>query len=87
MVIVYTEIMARPRKIDEERFIARQIRFQPGLWRELERRVSARERSAFIRQALRAALLRRAAEALRDYYGADAEAREWAAFAGDTPDE
>jgi hypothetical protein len=47
--------MARPRgtgKTLEEKFISRNIRFPPALWAEIERRIPARRRSAFIRQAI-----------------------------------
>ena len=47
--------MARPRgtvKPPQEKFLAKNIRFPPTLWAEVERRVPARERSAFIRRAV-----------------------------------
>jgi hypothetical protein len=47
--------MARPRgtvKAPEDKFLSKNIRFPPALWAEIERRVPARERSAFIRRAI-----------------------------------
>jgi hypothetical protein len=69
------------------RFITRAIKWPPELWTEVEQRIPERERSAFIRQAVKDALIRRAAERLRAYYAEDPEAVEWAEFAGDTLDE
>jgi metal-responsive CopG/Arc/MetJ family transcriptional regulator len=63
------------------------MRWPPELWTEVERRIPERERSEFVRQAVKDALLRRAAERLQNYYATDPEAIEWAEFAGDTPDE
>lgn len=69
--------MSRPPKNADEKFVARQLRFPPDLWNELESRIPRSERSVFIRQALRAALMRRAAARLARYYAEDPEVREW----------
>jgi hypothetical protein len=47
--------MARPRgtvKDPEEKFLSKSIRVPPALWAEIERRVPARKRLAFIRRAI-----------------------------------
>ena len=44
------------------------------------------ERPDFVRKAITDALMRRAAEKLRDYYSTDPEAVEWSEFAGDVLD-
>ena len=82
--------MARPRgtgKPPGEKFITRTLRWPPELWSEVEEHIPERERSEFIRQAVRDALFRRAAERLRDYYATDPEVVEWADFVGGAPDE
>lgn len=56
---------------------------QSDVWEELQSRVPDQERSTFVREAVRDALMRRAAERLRGYYTNDAEAVEWAEFIGD----
>jgi hypothetical protein len=63
------------------------MKWPPELWSEVEASIPERERSAFIRQAVKDALLRRAAERLQHYYATDPEAVEWAEFAGDSLDE
>jgi quinolinate synthase len=60
------------------------MKWPPELWMEVEANVPERERSEFIRQAVKDALLRRAAERLQHYYATDPEAVEWAEFAGDS---
>jgi Arc/MetJ-type ribon-helix-helix transcriptional regulator/DNA-binding CsgD family transcriptional regulator len=82
-IFVYIHCMASPGKTEEEKVSGRQVKLPPDLWAAVEERVPSRERSAFIRQAVRDALLRRAAEKLQTYYSTDQEALEWAAFAGD----
>jgi hypothetical protein len=60
--------MARPKgtgRPPEERLRGRTVRFSPGLWAELERRVPACERSRFIRRAVERELVR-LREARRD---------------------
>jgi hypothetical protein len=82
--------MSRPRgstKLPEQIYVTRSIRWPPELWTEVEARVPARERSAFIREAVKEALFRRAAERLQGYYSSDPEAVEWAEFAGEVSDE
>jgi hypothetical protein len=86
----YTSGMARPigtGKPPDERYITRAVKWPPELWKEVEERIPERERSAFVRQAVKDALLRRAAERLQHYYATDPEAVEWAEFAGDSLDE
>jgi hypothetical protein len=81
--------MARPQgtgKAPGEKFVTKPIKWPPDLWREVEARVPEGERSEFIRQAVRDALLRRAAERLKGYYATDPEAVEWAEFVGDESD-
>jgi metal-responsive CopG/Arc/MetJ family transcriptional regulator len=66
------------RKPVEEKFITRTLKWPPELWSEVEEHVPERERSEFIRQAVKDALMRRAAERLRSYYATDPEVVEWA---------
>jgi hypothetical protein len=58
------------------------MRWPPELWTEVEERIPERERSAFIRQAVKDALLRRAAERLQYYYATDPVTVAWAEFVG-----
>ncbi len=67
--------------------MARQVRFSPALWERVEQRIPERERSAFVRQAVEEALLRRAAEDALTYYTSDLDAREIAEFVGEDPGE
>jgi hypothetical protein len=82
--------MARPRgtgKSTEEKFITKTLKWPPDLWSEVEAHIPERERSEFIRQAVKDAVFRRSAERLRDYYATDPEVVEWADFVGEAPDE
>jgi hypothetical protein len=63
------------------------MKWPPELWREVEARIPERERSAFIRRAVKDALLRRAAERLQHYYATDPETVAWGEFIGDDLDE
>jgi hypothetical protein len=66
-------------------YVTRTIRWPEELWASITASIPPGERSAFVRDAVRDALLRRAAERLRRYYDLEPEAIEWAAFAGDAP--
>jgi hypothetical protein len=82
--------MARPKgtgKPPEERFVTKAMKWPPDLWREVETRIPERERSAFIRRAVKDALLRRAAERLQSFYATDPETVAWGEFVGDDTDE
>lgn len=82
--------MSRPRgtgKPPDEKYVTRSMKWSPELWAEVEEQIPERERSAFIRQAVKEALFRRAAERLREYYATDPEVAEWADFVGEPPDE
>jgi hypothetical protein len=59
------------------------MRWPPELWAEIEELVPERERSLFIRRAVKEALLRRAAERLVSFYSSDPETVEWSEFIGD----
>jgi hypothetical protein len=78
---------AQPRKPKAERSVTKAIRWPPELWAEIEALVPERERAPFIRRAMRAALMRRAAERLVGFYATDVETVEWSEFVGDDPDE
>ena len=82
--------MSRPRgtgKAPGDKYVTKAMKWPPELWLEVVENIPERERSAFIRQAVKDALLRRAAERLQHYYATDPEAVEWAEFAGDSLDE
>lgn len=51
--------LGRPKKTDDEKFIARSVRFHPRLWEEFSELVPAGERSALIQRLLERELKRR----------------------------
>jgi hypothetical protein len=63
----------KPEEPPEQGYVTKAIKWPPALWQEVEARIPERERSAFIRQAVKDALLRRAAERLQDFYATDPE--------------
>lgn len=75
----------RSGKAPTERYVTKAMRWPPELWAEIEELVPERERAAFIRHAVKEALLRRAAERLVGFYASDPETADWADFVGDDP--
>ena len=69
------------------RYVTRAIKWPPDLWSQLAECVPQRERSEFIRKAVKDALYERGAERLKHYYETDPDVQAWTNCVGTDVDE